>query len=192
VSDNGASGEGGPNGSFNENKMFNGLSDTAEANLPHLDELGSPATYNHYPTGWACAFNTPVQAVETVLELGGRHRRSDDGVLAGSDHLDRPASSVCARHRHRAHPVLTARDRPARVKGYPQFPLEGISFEATLNDADASTDKQTQFYSMGGTRAIWHQGWKAAAISPSAPDMWAHYGPAVGAVQHRGRPERVP
>ena len=28
---------------------------------------------------------------------------------------------------------------------------------------------------MGGTRAIWHQGWKAAAVSPAAPDAWAHY-----------------
>jgi arylsulfatase len=28
---------------------------------------------------------------------------------------------------------------------------------------------------MGGTRAIWHQGWKAAAVSPAAPDMWADY-----------------
>ena len=64
---------------------------------------------------------------------------------------------------------------PEVVKGYTQFPLEGISFDATLDDATATTDKQTQFYSMGGTRAIWHQGWKAAAISPSAPDMWADY-----------------
>jgi len=46
--------------------------------------------------------------------------------------------------------------RPQVVKGYTQFPLEGVSFEATLNDAAATTDKQTQFYSMGGTRAIWH------------------------------------
>jgi hypothetical protein len=66
-------------------------------------------------------------------------------------------------------------DPPEVVKGHTQFPLEGISFEATLNDANATTDKQTQFYSMGGTRAIWHQGWKAAAISPAAPDMWANY-----------------
>ena len=42
VSDNGASGEGGPNGSVNENKLFNGISDSIEANLPHLEELGSP------------------------------------------------------------------------------------------------------------------------------------------------------
>jgi hypothetical protein len=64
---------------------------------------------------------------------------------------------------------------PEAVKGYPQIPLEGISFDATFNDAAATTDKQTQFYSMGGTRAIWHQGWKAAAISPAAPDAWAGY-----------------
>ena len=61
VSDNGASGEGGPNGSVNENKFFNGLPDTIEENLKYLDELGSTRTYNHYPTGWAWAFNTPFK-----------------------------------------------------------------------------------------------------------------------------------
>jgi arylsulfatase A-like enzyme len=33
---------------------------------------------------------------------------------------------------------------PEVVKGYPQFPLEGVSFEATLNDATATTGKQTR------------------------------------------------
>jgi len=47
VSDNGASGEGGPNGSVNENKMFNGIPDDIQANLAMLDDLGSPNTYNH-------------------------------------------------------------------------------------------------------------------------------------------------
>ncbi|MGZ8688636.1 MAG: arylsulfatase, partial [Gaiellaceae bacterium] len=61
VSDNGASGEGGPNGSVNENKFFNGVPDTIEENLEHLDDLGSTRTYNHYPTGWAWAFNTPFK-----------------------------------------------------------------------------------------------------------------------------------
>ena len=61
VSDNGASGEGGPNGSVNENKFFNGLPDTIEENLKYLDELGGPSTYNHYPNGWAWAFNTPFK-----------------------------------------------------------------------------------------------------------------------------------
>ena len=71
VSDNGASGEGGPNGSVNENKFFNGVPDTMEENLKHLDELGSPRTYNHYPTGWAWAFNTPFKMWKRYGNLRG-------------------------------------------------------------------------------------------------------------------------
>jgi arylsulfatase A-like enzyme len=58
---------------------------------------------------------------------------------------------------------------PETLTGYPQLPLEGISFAASFDVAGAQTVKQTQFYSMGGTRAIWHDGWKAAALSPAAP-----------------------
>ncbi len=59
TSDNGSSAEGGPNGSFNENKFFNNVEDTVEANLAKLDELGTPTSYNHYCSGWAWAFDTP-------------------------------------------------------------------------------------------------------------------------------------
>ena len=48
VSDNGASAEGGPNGSVNENKFFNGIPDKIEENMKYLDVLGSDKTYNHY------------------------------------------------------------------------------------------------------------------------------------------------
>ncbi|WP_165606036.1 sulfatase-like hydrolase/transferase, partial [Mycolicibacterium mucogenicum] len=61
ISDNGASGEGGPNGSVNENKFFNGYIDTVEESMRYFDTLGSPDTYNHYPIGWAMAFNTPYK-----------------------------------------------------------------------------------------------------------------------------------
>jgi arylsulfatase len=56
--DNGASGEGSPNGSVNENKFFNGYPDELSENMQYLDTLGSAETYNHYPTGWAVAFST--------------------------------------------------------------------------------------------------------------------------------------
>jgi len=176
VSDNGASGEGGPNGSVNENKFFNEIPDSIEANLPHLEELGSPATYNHYPTGWAWAFNTP-------FKLWKRYSNYEGGT-ADSMIVSWPTRITSAGFRRQyVHAVdivptlysLLGVEPPDVVKGYTQFPLEGISFDATLNDATATTDKQTQFYSMGGTRAIWHQGWKAAALSPAAPDMWANY-----------------
>ena len=71
VSDNGASGEGGPNGSVNEMKFANGIPDDVEANLPLIDELGSPKTYNHYPNGWAMAFNTPFKMWKRYEFNGG-------------------------------------------------------------------------------------------------------------------------
>jgi arylsulfatase A-like enzyme len=71
-------------------------------------------------------------------------------------------------------PAPAARRGPTRERSR-LCALEGASFAHTFDDPDAKSGKQTQFYSMGGTRAIWHQGWKASAISPSAPDAWAAY-----------------
>ena len=176
VSDNGASGEGGPNGSVNENKLFNGIPDIIEENLPHLDELGGPRTYNHYPTGWAWAFNTPFKLWKRYSNWEGG--TADPMIVSWPARIT--ATGVRRQYVHAVDIVptiysLLGVEPPEVVKGYTQYPLEGISFAATFNDATATTDKQTQFYSMGGTRAIWHQGWKAAAVSPAAPDMWANY-----------------
>ena len=44
VSDNGASGEGSPNGSVNENKFFNNWPDDLKENLAKLELLGGPDT----------------------------------------------------------------------------------------------------------------------------------------------------
>jgi len=66
-------------------------------------------------------------------------------------------------------------DPPEVVKGYTQHEIEGVSFAATFSDPEAQTGKQTQFFSMLGTRAIWHQGWKAAAISPAVPESWPNF-----------------
>jgi arylsulfatase A-like enzyme len=71
VSDNGASGEGGPNGSVNENKMANSIPDDIAENLAKIDDLGGPKTYNHYPTGWAMAFNTPFKMWKRYEFNGG-------------------------------------------------------------------------------------------------------------------------
>ena len=98
----GASGEGGPNGSVNENKFFNGIPDDIEDNLEYLDELGSPATYNHYPVGLGVGVQHAVQDVE-ALQLRGRRRRPDDRLVAeGHRRQGRAAPPVPPRHRRRA------------------------------------------------------------------------------------------
>jgi arylsulfatase A-like enzyme len=176
VSDNGASGEGGPSGSVNENKIFNGLPDKIEENLPFLDDLGSPKTYNHYPTGWACAFNTPFKLWKRYSNWEGG--TADPLIVSWPARIRE--TGIRRHYTHAVDVVPTIFESlvvelPDVVKGYTQLPLEGVSFAASFDDADAKTGKQTQFYSMGGTRAIWHDGWKAVAVSPSAPEMWAGY-----------------
>ena len=61
MSDNGASAEGGPSGSFNEYYFFNRVPESLEENLRRIDDLGGPRAHNHYPWGWAWAGNTPFQ-----------------------------------------------------------------------------------------------------------------------------------
>jgi arylsulfatase len=176
VSDNGASGEGGPNGSVNENKIFNGLPDRIEENLPFIDELGGPRTYNHYPTGWAWAFNTPFKLWKRYSNWEGG--TADPMIVSWPER--RTATGVCRRYTHAVDIVPTIYEAlgveaPETVKGFTQYPLEGVSFAATFANLEAETGKQTQFYSMGGTQGIWHRGWKAGNVTPSAPDMWADY-----------------
>ena len=71
AADNGASGEGTPNGSVNENKFFNGYPDDLAENMKLIDELGGPNTYEHYPTGWAAAFSTPFKMFKRYSNYSG-------------------------------------------------------------------------------------------------------------------------
>ena len=196
VSDNGASGEGGPNGSVNENKFFNGVPDTIEENLKHLDELGSPKTYNHYPTGWAWAFNTPFKMWKRYANYEGG--TADPLIVSWPTRItatrrDPPPVHPRGRHRARRCYECLGVELPDAVNGYTQHPIEGVSFARTSTTPTRRPRKETQFYSMLGTRAIWHQGWKAATAVPAAPDSWGDFAPAaLGALRHRERPERVP
>jgi arylsulfatase len=56
---------------------------------------------------------------------------------------------------------------PDVVKGFPQIPLEGVSFRSTFESADAPTPKESGFFSMLGSRAVWHKGWKAVSVHPT-------------------------
>ena len=175
VSDNGASGEGGPNGSVNENKIFNGLPDTIEAALAQIDDLGSTRTYNHYPTGWAWAFNTPFKMWKRYASYQGG--TADPMIISWPARIK--AMGIRAQYTHAIDIVptiyeLLGIEMPDVVKGFTQYPIEGESFAASLKDAGAS-GRKTQFYSMLGTRAIYHDGWKAASVTPAAPGAWGDF-----------------
>ena len=64
---------------------------------------------------------------------------------------------------------------PAEVGGIAQKPLDGVSFKAALDDPSAPTGKDTQFYTMLGTRGIWHEGWFANTVHAATPAGWSHF-----------------
>ncbi|KQR52417.1 arylsulfatase [Leifsonia sp. Leaf336] len=161
--DNGASGEGSPNGSVNEGKIFGGYPDDLQDNLRMVDKLGSPDTYNHYPTGWAAAFSTPYRMFKRYVYQGGV---CDPLVISWPKGI-RARGEVRNQYHHSTDIVATILDvcgveLPATYNGVEQRPLDGIpmtySFDAP---ADGGTTKQTQYFEMFGNRGIWHRGWKA-------------------------------
>ncbi len=168
ISDNGASGEGGPNGSVNEGKFFNGYIDTVEDSMRFFDELGGPTTYEHYPIGWAMAFNTPYKLYKRYA--------SHEGGIADTAIISWP-NGIAAHGEVRDNYVnvadvtptiyeLLGIGAPDTVKGITQKPLDGVSFKAALDDSTADTGKETQFYTMLGTRGIWHKAGSPAACIP--------------------------
>ena len=54
---------------------------------------------------------------------------------------------------------------PDVLKGYTQSAIEGESIVESLSDPDA-IERETQFYSMLGQRAIYHKGWLANTVHP--------------------------
>ncbi len=184
VSDNGASGEGGPNGSVNEMKFANGIPDTMEANLPMLDELGGTATYNHYPNGWAMAFNTPFKMWKRYEFNGGT---SDPCIISWPAGME-ARGEIREQYHHAIDLVPTILDAlgvdpPEAIKGHTQSDFDGVSMRYALDDASAPTARRTQFYAMLGSRAIWHEGWKAVTTHPTIAG-WGNFNDDVWELYH--------
>jgi arylsulfatase A-like enzyme len=165
--DNGASGEGSPNGSVNENKFFNGYPDELAENMKLIDKLGSPDTYEHFPTGWAAAFSTPFKMFKRYSEYSGG---SCDPLVISWPKGFKARGEVRSQYHHSVDIVATILDicgleMPKVFKGVEQIPLSGVSMRYTFDaKPDAPTRKKRQYYAMLGTRGIWEDGWKAAAI----------------------------
>ena len=175
VSDNGASGEGGPNGSVNECKLMNGIPDNIEDNLPLLDDLGGPTTYNHYPNGWAMAFNTPFKMWKRYEFNGG----TSDPCMVSWPAGIKSKGEIRHQYHHAIDLVPTVLDvlgveAPTAIRGHVQSQFDGVSMRYSFDDAEAPGQRATQFYSMLGSRAVWHEGWKAITTHPTLSG-WSHF-----------------
>lgn len=167
ISDNGASSEGGPLGSVNENKFFNNVPDDLAQNLAALNELGGPKYFNHYAWGWTHAGNTPFRRWKRETYRGGV---SDPFIVHWPKGI-KGGGKVCHQFAHAIDmvpTVLTALgiEAPSQIRGVTQSPIEGLSFAHVFKDAKAEGRHKTQYFEMFAHRAIYHDGWRAVCPFP--------------------------
>jgi len=177
AADNGASGEGSPNGTVNENKYFNSYPDSMAENLKLFDKLGGPDTYEHYPTGWAAAFSTPFKMFKRYSEYSGG--TCDPLVISWPKGI-KARGEIRSQYHHSTDIVPTileicGLEMPKVFKGVEQYPLSGVSMKYTFDAPDAPTTKKRQYYELMGTRGLWENGWKASAIHPPLPSDLGHF-----------------
>jgi arylsulfatase A-like enzyme len=167
LSDNGASSEGGPTGSINENKFFNFVPDSLEQNLAAIDDIGGPKYFNHYPWGWTFAGNTPFRRWKRETYRGGI---SDPFIVSWANGIA-ARGEIRTQYGHAIDMVPTVLDvlgvePPLAIGGITQSPIEGVSLASSFDDADAPATHVTQYFEMIGHRSIYHDGWRAVCPWP--------------------------
>ncbi len=164
--DNGTSGEGGPNGVFNEMSYFNGFTEKFEDLLKLIDKWGGPETYPHMASGWSVAFNAPFGWMKQVpSDFGGTR----NGVVVSWPKGIKARNEIRTQFSHVidvAPTVLQAvgLPEPKSVNGVRQIPMAGTSLVYSFEDAKAPERHKTQYFEIAGNRAIYHDGWLARTI----------------------------
>ena len=167
-----------------EDKFFNGIPDDLQHNLAMIDELGGPKTYNHYCNGWAMAFNPPFKMWKRYEFNGGT---ADPCIISWPSVLSH-GGELRHQYHHAIDVVPTILDLlsvtpPEMIKGYVQSRFDGVSMRYSFGDPSASSARPTQFYSMLGSRGIWHDGWKAVTNHPTIAG-WSHFNDDVWELYH--------
>jgi arylsulfatase len=165
--DNGASAEGGIEGSVNENLFFNGFPEKWQDNLKVIDELGGPKHFNHFPSAWAHAMDTPFQWTKQVASHFGGTR--NPMIVSWPARIkDRGGLRNQFTHVIDVTPTLyevCGITPPRELNGAQQKPIEGTSFAYTFDDPKAKGRRVTQYFELGCNRGIYHDGWMASALS---------------------------
>ncbi len=187
VGDNGASAEGTMNGLFNEVTYFNGVPESVQEILKHIDELGGPNSYGHYAAGWAVAGDTPFTWTKQVA---GSYGGTRNGMVVHWPKRIKAKGELRSQWHHVidiAPTILEAAGlpEPKIVNGTPQTPIEGVSMLYTFDDAKAKDRHKTQYFEIFGNRGIYHDGWLAHTVHrapweykprhPFLEDKWELY-----------------
>jgi arylsulfatase A-like enzyme len=172
VSDNGASAEGGPEGSINDVRLSNLDPAGTSEMYDRLGEVGGPSSHNNYPWGWTMAGNTPFKRWKREVHQGGV---ADPCIVSWPARL---TATGGIRHQF-AHAIdvlptvleLAGIVPPEVIDSVPQSHIDGTSFGYLLGPDGSAAPEQhhTQHFEMFGSRAIYHRGWKAVTFHPVGP-----------------------
>jgi len=165
VGDNGASAEGGLEGTFSEIASLIGVQLGLESTIKRLDEIGGPTSEPHVPVGWAWAMDAPFQWTKQVASHFGGTRNPlvvhwPKGIKAKGE--------LRTQFHHVIDVVPTILEaakipEPKVVNGTPQKPIEGVSLVYSFDDANAKDRRTTQYFELATNRAIYHDGWIACS-----------------------------
>lgn len=169
LSDNGASAEGSPTGTLNEPNAWMGQVEETSEGLARIDDIGGHRAFNHYPWGWAWAGNTPLRLWKRYAWLGGVRTPL---VVHWPGHTE-GSGAVRTQFCHAVDLLATVLDAagidvPDVVDGVTQQRVDGASLAETFADPTARSPRRTQYFEMHGSRAIYHDGWKATTDHVSA------------------------
>jgi len=169
--DNGPSPEGTLNGLFNEFAVANAVSPTVEQNMKFYDAWGTDRTYPHFAVGWAWAWATPYQWTKQVASHFGGTR---NGMAISWPARIKDKGGIRNQFGHVIDIVPTILEaaglpQPASVNGVAQRPIEGVSMAYSWDSARAADRHTTQYFEMFGSRAVYHDGWVAAAPPVTTP-----------------------
>ena len=171
VGDNGASGEGGPEGSIRYMARIQGVDESTDDMLARLDDIGGPKIHAHYNAGWAWALNAPfpwmkqlasyLGGIRNPLVISWPKRIKDRGGLREQFAFVSDLMPT----------VLEAAgiEAPAIVNGVAQQPIDGLSLVPTFDDGKVPSPRRTQHFNVYGNRAIYHDGWMASAFRGRTP-----------------------
>jgi arylsulfatase A-like enzyme len=191
VGDNGASAEGGLEGTFSELASLLGLQLGLDSTLKRMDEIGEPTSEPHVPVGWAWAMNAPFQWTKQVASHFGGTRNPlivhwPNGITAKGE--------TRTQFHHVIDVVPTILEvcripEPTVVNGIEQKPIEGVSMVYSFEDPQARDRRTTQYFELATNRAIYHEGWLACSVYgvPWENDgTWCRFFDcSLGALQHR-------
>ncbi|PZG52869.1 arylsulfatase [Spongiactinospora gelatinilytica] len=184
TSDNGATGEGGIEGTRSYFSRFVNLPGLPAEWCPDVPRdlglIGGPRVHGHYPRGWAHLSNTPFRYYKGHTHAGGVHvpfvlswpaglprTQGDSGVRDQYAYVTDVAPTLLA---------LAGVDRPAERGGRPVQDVDGVAFGHLLADRRQPSRHRAQYVECAGGRGYFEDGYKIIDASPpGAGDNWELY-----------------